>query len=392
MPTRAAQLPKAFRWLAERGRNDRAGGASLTVGTVAALLWANAAPDNYHRWWATVPSWATPLGLSFSLREWTNQALMLGFFLVIGLEMRSEVTAGELRTWRRAAVPVVAALVGMLVPAGLYALVIHGGRGSGGWGIPMATDVAFALGALAIVAAGRAPRLRIFLMALAVADDVASIIVLVCFYSRHVDNVALVVGAAAVAAMWALPAVGVTSQWIVLLAGAVSWWALALAGVEAAVVGVALGLLLPAAASNKPAQTGPREWERRLRPWVNLVVLPVFALANVGLSFASSGLATAPAVRILVAVLVARVIGKPLGIVTTAWIMTRRSSGWFGSGVPLRHLLGVGTVAAIGFTVPLLIIHAALPDGPLAAGATAGLLVASLVSALTGMALFRRQR
>lgn len=390
MPTRPVfPLPFIGR-VAEVGRSDRAGGLTLTAATVAALLWANLADGTYRGFWHLVPSWSHRLGLSFSLGDWVNQALMVGFFLLVGLEIRREATTGGLRTGHGAAVPVVAALAGMVVPALIYVAVMAGSPGAGGWGIPMATDVAFALSALAVVAGGAVPRLRVFLLTLAVADDVASIVVLACFYSRGIRPMALAVGVAGIVLMWPLRALRAAAVpvWlgvmVVAILGVVSWWALARAGVEAAIVGVAVGFFLPAGAS--PASS-PEERERLLAPAVNLAVLPVFALANAGVSFVGSGLGSPAALRILAAVVVARVVGKPVGIAGVARAMGHGSTRRVNPGFSPREGVAVGALAAIGFTVPLLIVHVALPDGPLAAGATAGLLAASVIGALAGWRL-----
>jgi NhaA family Na+:H+ antiporter len=293
---------------------------------------------------------------------------------VVGLEIRREISAGELRTWRRAAVPIGAAAAGMAVPALLYAALAHGDApGAGGWGIPMATDVAFALGALALLAAGRAPRLRVFLMTLAVADDIGSVVVLVVFYSRDVHAVAIVVGMAAVAAMVLARRAGSRGAALVVVLGVVAWWAFAHGGVEAAVVGVAVGLLLPVRGS-----AGPRVLELRLVPVLNLLILPLFALANAGVRLGHETFGSAAGRRVFGVVLVARLVGKPLGIVAAALLLRPRGPAR-DPNIATRDLFAIGGVTVVGFTVPLLIEQAALPPGPQQAGATAGLLAASVL-------------
>ena len=182
-------------------RDNRVAGVSMTLATLIALVWANIAGDSYRRFWSHVI--AVP-GLRLSAQEWVNQGLMVAFFVLVGLEIRREIAGGELRSWRRASAPVAAALGGMLVPAALYAVVLHGRVGSRGWGIPMATDVAFALGALALISRGASTRLRVFLLTLAVADDVLSIAVLVCFYTGDVRVWSLVGAIAGLVAMTAV--------------------------------------------------------------------------------------------------------------------------------------------------------------------------------------------
>jgi NhaA family Na+:H+ antiporter len=357
-------------------RDTRAPGITLTVATAGALLWANVAARSYRTVWSRtieVP------GLRLSAQEWVNQGLMVAFFVVVGLEIRREIAGGELRSWSHAAVPVGAALGGMAVPALVYAVVLHGNAGSHGWGIPMATDVAFALGALALVATRAPTRLRVFLLTLAVADDIFAIAVLVCFYSRDVRIGWLVAAVACTGFMVAVLALRTRRRALQILFAALAWWALVHAGVEAAVVGVAIGLLLPG-----PDRHRARGWEHALEPWVNALVLPVFALANVGVTLSGSRIFSRGAFGVFVAVLLARVVGKPLGIAGTAWAMTRATTTRDRMHLRSRDRLGVGTVAAVGFTVPLLIVHAALPAGPLQAAATVGLLVGSALSVAIG--------
>lgn len=357
--------------LADRLRSDRASGVGLAVASVAALLWANlpGGGASYRQFWTGSPD----------LRTWVNQGLLTVFFALVGFEIRREVTAGELRTVRRALVPVLAALAGMAVPAGIFTLVVAGGPGAHAWGVPMATDVAFALGALALVAHAP-PRARVFLMTLAVADDVFSIVVLVVFYSHGIQPgwlLGAVAALAAAAGLWAvrLPAwAALLPAWPVRLAlVAFAWWALHHAGVEASVTGVALGILGPARGA------GVRRWVSRLEPWVNVVVLPLFGLANIGVTLSGTVFTDRTAFRIFLAVVLARVLGKPLGIAAGALLTHRAVTAATEPRLPHRRLVGVGALASIGFTVPLLIIALAFGSGPLATAAIDGLLASTLI-------------
>lgn len=391
-PHTAVKHPRRQRW-ADATRGDRAGGLTMTVAAVAALLWANwPGVRSYHRVWTAVAPWSAPLGLGLTERDWVDQALLLVFFTVVGLEIRREFTVGELRSPRRAMVPIVAALVGMAVPALIYTAVLAGGAGASGWGIPMATDVAFALGALALIG-GATPRARVFLMTLAVADDIASIVILVAFYSRHTNFAWLAGGVAAVVAMAGVWASRRPWGWLRGLLAAVAWWSLLHAGVEAAVVGVAIGGFGP---RRRPAgDTGPvgiRRAELRLQSVDNLVVLPLFALANIGVVLSGSVLLHGPGLRLLLAVAVARVIGKPAGIAGATLALRRRTRPPEPPRISRRVLVGTGTVASIGFTVPLLIIRTALPVGPLADGATTGLLAGSFVGVVIAGGILRMRR
>jgi NhaA family Na+:H+ antiporter len=385
-------MPRVSRWPAKgaaaraltASRGDRAGGIGLAVGAAVALVWANwPGSHSYESAWNAIAPWSHTLGLDLSVRDWVNDGLMVGFFALVGIEIRREVTQGELREWRRGAAPIVAAAAGMALPALIYVALVSGRPGAGGWGIPMATDVAFALGALALVAPKGSGRARVFLLTLAVADDIGSVVILVAFYSADVAWVPLVAGLACLAAMGLIQSRLHMPAWAYVVLGALAWWAFVHADVEPAVVGVAVGVCLA------PLQGDLSRGERSLEPLVNLAILPLFALANVGLRLVGSGLGSPTALRLLVAVVVARVVGKPLAIAAATSAVTRVAGPGYAPRLDRRHRVGVGALASIGFTVPLLIIRAALPDGPLAAGATAGLLIATALGLAAGAILLR---
>jgi Na+:H+ antiporter, NhaA family len=247
-----------------------------------------------------------------------------------------------------------------------------------------------------LVSTGASTRMRVFLLTLAVADDIASIAILVAFYGHDLRPWSLLGAVGCLAVMVTLSASRGRSTVLLLGLGALAWWALVHAGVEASVVGVAIGVLLPPVGAKVRSRRRTelhrvRSLEHQLEPWVNVVVLPVFALANVGVTFAGSDLFSASAMKVFFAVLVARVVGKPLGIATTAWAVSR------GGGRDRLHLgrrerVGVGAVAAVGFTVPLLIVHAALPAGPLVAAATCALLAGSVLGAASSAVVLRNPR
>lgn len=419
---------------------DRIGGVTITLGALAGLVWANALPLNYlHSWSARAP-WSAAVGLVLSWRGWVNQGLLLVFFAVIGLEIRRELTVGELHSPRRAAVPVLAALGGMTLPALIYATLNPGGVAARAWGVPMATDAAFALGALALVGSP-STRARVFLMTLAVADDIGSIIVLVLFYGTafHPVWASLDAGCVvAMAALWALrpeswevatshPRLRPAFRAARLALGAGAWWAALHAGIEASVLGVAIGAFVPARRAPRSTgvartgagagggdysrvvgrsgphlpvprgasaskQVGVRRWELRFSAISNAAVLPLFAVANVGVSLSGAHLGSAAPRAVFVAVLVARVVGKPVGITVAALATRRVASGSLAPRLSRISLLGVGSVASIGFTVPLLVIRAALPAGPLAASATLALLAGSIVGAALGAGTLKAAR
>ena len=424
MPTRDGRKPLApppLRLpapLREYLREEAAGGVVLMAAAALALGWANSP------WQAAyIALWQTPLAVQLGrfaieadLRQWVSDGLMTLFFLVVGLEIKRELVAGELRTWRGAALPVVAAAGGMAVPALIYAAVNAGAPGAPGWGIPMATDVAFALGVLALLGPRVPAALKVFLLTLAVVDDLGSITVVALFYSRGVH-----LGALAVAAgLLVLVAILVRARiwWLPLHAGLglALWLALWQAGVSPVLAGVAMGLLTPARPTAPPevardrggALAGElaadphlptlREMLREARGTVPLterlahdlhpvsafVVVPLFALANAGVSLERGGLAAPGAGAVLGGVVAGRVLGKLAGIGAAAWLAVRLGLAVRPEATSWAQLAGVAIVAGIGFTVPLFVADLAFPDGRLQAPVKLGLLAASVIAGAAG--------
>ncbi|MDF2741748.1 MAG: nhaA [Actinomycetia bacterium] len=409
------RLPAPLR---EYLRNEAAGGVVLMVAAALALGWANSP------WRAAYAAlWETPLavqvgryGIEADLRRWVDDGLMTLFFLVVGLEIKRELVTGELATWRQAALPVVAAAGGMAVPAAIYAAANAGGPGAAGWGVPMATDIAFTLGVLALLGSRVPAALKVFLLTLAVVDDLGSIAVVALFYSRGVDLGALAVAAGLLAVVAVLVRVGV--WWLPLHVGLglALWLALWHSGVSPALAGVAMGLLTPARPTAPPevardvggalaeelaADPRPprlREMLREARGTVPLaerlahdlhpvsafVVVPLFALANAGISLEPGVLAGAGAGAVLGGVLAGRVVGKLAGITAATWLAVRLGLAARPEGTTWPQLAGVATVAGIGFTVPLFVADLAFPDGGFQAPVKLGLLLASLVAGGAG--------
>jgi NhaA family Na+:H+ antiporter len=398
--------------------DEATGGVVLMVAAAVALGWANSPwRAAYAALWET--SAAVRLGrfgLEADLRRWVDDGLMTVFFLVVGLEIKREVVAGELRTWRQASLPVVAAAGGMAVPALLYAAANAGRPGAPGWGVPMATDIAFALGVLALLGSRVPAALKVFLLTLAVVDDLGSIAVVALFYSRGVDPAGLVVAAVLVVVVAGL--VRARIWWLPLHIGlgVALWLALWHSGISPALAGVAMGLLTPArptalpevarqrggtlagelAADPRPPRLREMLREARgtvslaerlahdLHPVSALVVVPLFALANAGVALEPGVLAEAGAGAVLGGVLAGRVLGKLAGITAAAWLAVRLGLATRPEGTTWGQLAGVATVAGIGFTVPLFVADLAFPDGRLLAPVKLGLVAASVVSGAAG--------
>jgi NhaA family Na+:H+ antiporter len=410
------RLPAALR---EYLREEAAGGIVLMVAAAVALAWAN---SPWRAGYAAL--WETPVAfqlgrhtLETDLRHWVNEGLMTLFFLVVGLEIKRELVVGELRTWRGAALPVVAAAAGMAVPAALYLAVNAGGPGAAGWGVPMATDIAFALGVLALLGPRVPPALKVFLLTLAVVDDLGSILVVALFYSQAVDTAALAVAAGLLllvaglrwARVWWLP--------VHVALGMALWLALWRSGVSPALGGVAMGLLTPARPTTPPEvvrDRGPvlaqeladdprppplREMLREARGTVSLaerlahdlhplsafVVVPLFALANAGVTVDRDALAGVEgAGAVLAGILLGRVLGKLVGIGAAVWLAVRLGLAAAPGGASWRQVAGVATVAGIGFTVPLFVTGLAFPSGRFDAAVKLGLLLASVLAGTGG--------
>ncbi|HEY2960195.1 MAG TPA: Na+/H+ antiporter NhaA [Actinomycetota bacterium] len=409
-------MPAALR---EFLREETAGGAALMAATVLALLWANSP------WQGAYDAlWHTPLDvrlgrfeLGGDLRQWVNEGLMALFFLVVGLEIKRELVDGELRSWRRAALPVVAAAGGMLLPAAIYAAFNAGGPGAAGWGVPMATDVAFALGVLALLGPRVPPVLKLFLLTLAIVDDLGSILVVAGFYSGALRLPALAAAAAVVVAVLGLRRARIDWMPPYVACGAGLWLALHAAGVNAALAGAAMGLLAPARPVTPPGAlqrssqalaSAPGPWplqdalrqargtvstverlEHGLHPLSAFLVVPLFALANAGVTLHGGALAERGAPLVLAGVVAGRVLGKPAGILLAVWLALRLRLGAWPAGTGWRQLAGVATVAGIGFTVPLFVADLAFPGGRFGAAVKLGLLLASLASGTAGVVILR---
>jgi NhaA family Na+:H+ antiporter len=404
--------------LREYLREEAAGGVALTAAAALALAWANSPwRTAYDALWET--TLAVRLGrfaIEADLRHWVDDGLMTLFFLVVGLEIKRELVAGELASWRRAALPVLAAAGGMAVPAAIYAAVNAGGPGAPGWGVPMATDIAFALGVLALLGPRVPSSLKVFLLTLAVVDDLGSIAVVALFYSRGVELGTLALAAGLLVVVAALVRAGV--WWLPLHVGLglAVWLTMWHSGVSPALAGVAMGLLTPARPTAPPevardvggALAGQladdphpprlREMLREARGTVPLaerlahdlhpvsafLVVPLFALANAGISLERGALAGAGAGAVLGGVVAGRVVGKLAGIAAATWLAVRLGLADRPEGASWAQLAGVATVAGIGFTVPLFVADLAFPDGRFQAPVKVGLLAASVIAGAAG--------
>jgi NhaA family Na+:H+ antiporter len=404
-------------------------GYVLLVAVAIALVWANSPwSAGYERLWTTpLVLRVGDVEIGTDVRFWIGNGLMTLFFLVVGLEIKREVTSGELRRPRAVALPAIAAAGGMVVPALLYLAIAGRGPGAHGWAIPMATDIALALGALALAGATASSALKPLLLTLAIVDDIAAIVVVTVAYGHAGDLVALVWAVAAVGAVLLADRAHVRSVIVYVGLGALLWFALWRAGVEPAIAGVVMGVLAPAAPFQRPRAVSAEArriatataddpeppdadaplWleladlsreavspvarvEHALLLWASFVIVPLFALANAGVHITPSALFTTTGVTIALAIVVARVIGKPIGVVAATRLSVSTGAGTLPSDVDAGGVLGLGVTAGIGFTVALFIADLAFADRPeLLDAAKVGVIVAAIVAGAASYLTFR---
>jgi NhaA family Na+:H+ antiporter len=363
------------------------GGLVLLVATVVALVWANVAPHSYDDLWTThLTIGPTGHSITEDLQHWVNDGLMTVFFFVVGLEIKRELVRGELRDPRTASLPAIAAVGGMLVPAALYLAVNLGGAGGRGWAIPMATDIAFAVAVLALAGPRVPANLKLFLLTLAIVDDVGAIVVIALFYSGTIAVGWLLGAVATVGVILVLQRLGVHRAVAYVLPALVLWVCVLESGIHATIAGVVLGLLTPA------HPLGGRETlediETRLHPWSSFLVVPLFALANAGVHLGGGRLNAALDSRVAWGIVIGLVVGKPLGILAATTIGRRLRVGRLPEGVTLAQILAAGAVAGIGFTVALFVADLSYRGARLDE-AKAAILIASTIAGGLGFMLVR---
>ncbi len=429
-PVLAVRLSQPFRQFAEW---QAGGGVALLVAAAVALVIANSA------WHAPVEAfWETPLTLAFgahaislSLREWISDGLMAVFFLFVGLEIKSEVLVGELSSVRTAVVPLAAALGGMIIPALIFTAFNRGTPGSPGWGIPTATDIAFALGVLALLGSRVPPALTVFLAALAIADDLGAVLIISLFYGHAPDASWIASAALVVGALLAANIMGVAWKSVYAVLGVVLWYCVLRSGVHASVAGVLLALTIPARSRIEPAifeeearlrleqfaiatgeddrpvlsnggqqralaafetavedaQPPLAQMRHILRIPVTFWIMPLFALANAGVTLIGDG-AGLPSLTgpVTLGVALGLIVGKPVGVLLATWIATRLGAS-LPAGANWSTIVGVACIAGIGFTMSLFVSGLAFPDSPLIAQAKLGIVLASAVAGVFGAAV-----
>jgi len=404
---------------------EAASGVVLLAATAAALLLANSPlRDAYEAFWETKLGWRLgDGGLILSLQHWINDGLMTVFFFVIGLEVKREMVMGELKDLRRATLPVAAAIGGMIVPAAVYLALQAGAEGARGWGIPMATDIAFVVGCLAVLGPRIPSGLRVLLLSLAIVDDIGAILVIAVGYTDHLDLGALALGILGIGLLLAMMRAGVRNPGLYLIVMFLIWVEFHASGIHATIAGVIFGLLTPATAWVSRSRLGrivqrtsgflhgegwkktderyvalrdmeratreaisPLEiFETELHPWVAFLIMPVFALANAGVPVRLEAFADPAALAVMAGLL----LGKPAGVLLFSWLAVKLGIARLPTGVDWKVLAGGGFLAGIGFTMALFIAGLAL-DGKVLESAKVGILAASALCATIGLALLYR--
>lgn len=392
------------------------------VAVIVALAWANSPfQDSYRTLWET--ELKVELGrweVHHDLRHWVNDALMALFFFVVGMEIKRELVIGDLSTLKKATLPGVAALGGMVVPALVYVLVASGEQATRGWGVPMATDIALALGVLALLSRTVPSSLRVLLLSLAIVDDIGAVLVIAIFYTAELNWTALTIAGGLIGLIFVLRRLRVWWVPAYIIVGTGVWFATLQSGVHATIAGVVLGLLAPAVplASEEVEEETPVPQEdtlggtmsiedadatklrviatipvtdrliHLLHPWTSFIVLPIFALANAGVSLGADDLSDATSSTVAWGIILGLVVGKIAGITGASWIAVH-----LGAEVPAdigwRHLIGMSALAGIGFTMSLFITELAFDLPDLLQEAKVGILVASSLAAAIGAVILR---
>ncbi len=431
-PEQEPALERVVRPFQRFFKEEAAGGIVLIFCAVAALVWANVWEHNYESLWET--QMRLGIGDYFieeSLHFWINDALMAIFFFVVGLEIKREMVGGGLSSPRRAALPVAAAIGGMAVPALIYTAFNATSDGSDGWGIPMATDIAFSLGVLALMGSRAPMGLKIFLAALAIVDDIGAVIVIAVFFTDQVSWINVAVGGGLLGVLAIANRVGVVHTMFYALVGAAVWLSFLQSGIHATVAGVLIAATIPMkiqintagfvekgrllldqfetggySGPNVPPSNNQRaavhdlelacqdvesplqRIEHELHPWVALGIMPLFALANAGVVLGSDA-ADSIAKPVTLGVFFGLLVGKPLGIFGFAWLLAKSGFSTLPAGLSWRHIFGVAILGGIGFTMSLFITGLAFEDLELTAQSKLGILVASIAAGVAGWLVLR---
>ena len=409
------------------------GGILLILCTIIALVWANSplAESYYHLWHTYISLDIGGLGLKYSLHHWINDGLMVIFFFVVGLEIKRELLVGELSSIKKAALPISAALGGMIFPALIYIIFNFGTEGASGWGIPMATDIAFVVGILALLGKRVPLTLKIFVLALAIVDDIGAVLVIAIFYTSQISITSLMIGAGLIVLLVIMNRMGMRNLLIYTIVGIALWLAFLKSGVHATVAGVLLAFTIPASARintkkftdeteslikdfndsgehGKDVLTNARRlsivdqienncekiltplqrFEQGLHPWVSFFIMPVFALANAGVEI-GSGFISSLSQPVSLGIILGLFFGKQIGVFGFSFLAVKLNLASKPEGVGWNKIYAASLLAGVGFTMSLFIGNLAFESVELLNNAKAGILVASLISGIVGYVILK---
>lgn len=373
-------------------KDEAISGKLILVALVLALVAANTplAP-----WYDTLFHSDLTIGfdewkLSLSLREWISEGLMVFFFLVVGLELKRELVRGELRHKETAILPFAAAIGGMIIPALIFICFNFGKDTMDGWAIPTATDIALAVGILALLGDRIPSSIRIFLLALAIVDDIIAVIVIAAFYSADLNIVALVSMVAVAGALYCLGRFKTLSMWVFILGGIILWLLTLESGVHPSIAGAILGLIAPIASKKKPGRQVAERAEKAMIPFTTLIIVPLFAFANTGIALNVAEFNIDTAVSLGGGIIAGLVIGKFIGIFGASWLMVRFGFAKLPDGAGWSHIAGIGFLAGIGFTVAIFVTDLAFNNPTYVMIAKLSIIIASVIAALIGLLVLRR--
>ncbi len=426
-------IEKLIRPFKEFTRAEASSGILLIICTIIALIWANTgfSESYFHLWHTKISVGVDNFKLDYSLHHWINDGLMAVFFFVVGLEIKREFLVGELSTARQAILPVAAALGGMVIPALIYIVFNAGGTGEHGWGIPMATDIAFVIGLMALLGSNVPVNLKIFITALAIADDIGAVLVIAFFYTAGLSITALAFATGIFIILFIANRLGVRNLLFYIIFGLALWLAFLLSGIHATVAGVLLAFVVPATSRyntkdflvngkelldefDREGEEGPnvlaneerqnivqtlestcakvltplQRFEHSLNPWVSFFIMPVFALANAGVPLQEDFFESLVN-EVSLGIIAGLFIGKQVGIFIFSWLAVKLNIASLPSKVNWKHIYGAGILAGIGFTMSLFITNLAFTSEDLTNIAKVGILTASLISGITGYLVLR---
>jgi len=391
-------MNRVIRPLRDFLHRESASGILILIASFLGLLIANSPfSDNYFDTLAF--DFEISLGaiyLNLTILKSINYVLMTIFFFVVGLEIKRELTSGHLSSFKKAIMPFVAAIGGMALPAGIY-LAIAGRVDANGWGVPVATDIALAVGLLALVGSSAVASLRSFLLALAVIDDIGAILIIALIYSTGVNFSWIAAGVIAIATIHTFKKLGATSTFVYVLLGVALWYCMYKSGVHPTLAGVVLGLMTPNIVKVKSKmkdlednQVSVIEWlEERIHPWSSFVIIPLFAFANTGVMITNQSITDAINSPIAWGIFAGLVLGKPIGVLTAVILARKIRLGQYPQDAKSIDLLATGSAAGIGFTVAIFIANLAFSDPATQDLAVFSVIIASIVSALISLLLFK---